>query len=555
MMKNSIKKAAAVSGALLMAFSGVACGGKPETGEGTLDIYVHKAGYGVQWAYDLKDAFMQEDWVKAKYSNLNVIVTDGDQDGYVKSKLVAPNNNHYDLMLGFDSDYPKDNSLLEDLYDDVYNQVIPGEGTTKYIDRYFDSYATMNKYVDPNDTSGKDKYYVTAWAGGMNGIFYNEDLLTAMGYSVPRTTNELLAICNAIYEDRTDGVAETNDVYEGYSFIQSSGLAYLTYVMPIWWAQYDGIQGYNDFYNGVYDNKLSKSIFSEYKGRLYSLEVFEDLFGYGEDKIVGNTTYVGKHLNPQSMSADYTYKIAQGLFLRGQGVFHVNGDWFEQEMKEKKAEIKQMEGIDYSIKMMRMPIISKLGEKLGITDSELAAIVDYVDGTTTTAPTFTSTLGYDSDLIIETVREARGVVHSIGAQHMSYVPSYAREKDIAKDFLLFMATDKAQDIYMQATGGCSLPFKYDVKTENPDVYAALTDMQKARIDYFNSDTVTVYTLPAPESFPLVKVGGLRAFSINDYHTVLTMKDTKKSAQTIFDDTIADWHDQKWSDACSKANVQ
>jgi hypothetical protein len=40
-MKKSIKKAIAVFGAGLFALPAFACGGKPETGVGVLDIYVH----------------------------------------------------------------------------------------------------------------------------------------------------------------------------------------------------------------------------------------------------------------------------------------------------------------------------------------------------------------------------------------------------------------------------------------------------------------------------------------------------------------------------------
>ena len=539
-MRKGFKRAVAMLGAGLFALPAFACGGKPETGEGTLDIYVHKAGYGVQWCYDLADAFAEQDWVKAKYPNLKVIVTDGDQDGYVKSKLEASNNNHFDLLFGFDSNYPKNNSLLEELTEGVYNQTGPGEAVT-FKDKYLDSYLEMSRYIDTSGTAGADKYYVSAWASGMNGIFYNEDILEKLGFKVPNTTNELIAICNAIYENRTDGI-KGDDAYEGYSFIQSQGLAYWTYLMPIWWAQYEGIDGYKNYWSGIADNvQGSKKIF-EQKGRLHSLEVFEDLLAYD------------KHLDPKSMSPDYTYKIAQGLYLRGNGVFHVNGDWFENEMAEKKAEIKDKEGLDYSIKLMRTPIVSELAVKLGITDAELSAIVDYVDGTAATAPEFTSTLGLSSTLVIETVREARGVVQSIGAGHTSYVPSYAREKAIAQDFLLFMATDVAQDTYMKATGGSSLPFEYDVEAKNPTLYGQLTEMHKDRLAYLNSDTLNVYTLPTREAYPLAKIGGLNAFSIDDYQIVLSMQNPSKTALDIYNDTISHWNDQRWSTACSKAGV-
>lgn len=544
-MKNTFKKGIALTGALLMTAMGAGCfGGGTNTGENCLDVYCHKAGYGVEWCEDLLEEFVKQDWVKAKYEGVSYTFQSTDQDGYTKSKLVATNNNHFDLMFGFNGDKPADESLLEELTQGVYKQTVPGESIT-YEEKVFSSYNEVNKYIDVSNLDAENRYFTTAWAGGMNGIFYNEDILTELGFSVPRTTNELTAICDAIYANRTDGVSG-DDKYEGYAFIQSKGLAYWIYMMPQWWAQYESVSGYNDFWNGTYYNEISKEIFKQ-QGRLESLKLIETYLEYD------------KHLDPQSMSESYTYKIAQGLFLRGQGVFHVNGDWFENEMKDKKAEIKQKEGIDYSIKLMRTPIVSALGTKLGITDEQLAATVDYVDGVTDQAP---AGVGEDA---ISAVREARGVVHSIGANHTSYVPSYAKEKDIAQDFLLFMATDKAQEIYMKATGGSSLPFEYDVATKNPTLYASLTQMQKERVDYFNSDSVTISVLATKEAFPLARYGGLSEFSCADvdYIAWLSMNGKTKTAQSIYDDTLVYWgfnldgtsnNNQRWNTALSKAGL-
>ena len=523
-MKKIFTKITAVLCMATIGLSAIGCGGKINTGENCLDVYVHKAGYGVEWCEELLKEFVTLDWVKEKYPDVKYTFASTDQDGYVKSKIVASNNNHFDLMLGFNGDAPSNYDLLEDITQGVYKQKVPdldkpeSEWIT-YEDKVYDSYNEVNKYIQSAADTENAKYYTTSWAGGMNGFFYNEDILTQNGCSVPRTTDELIAVCEKI---------------EGYDFIQAQGLAYWLYILPIWWAQYEGVSGYYDYYNGMYYGSVSKDIFNQ-KGRLEALKLFEELLSYG------------KYLDPFSMSESAKFKVVQSQFLKGATVFHVNGDWFENEMKKDKENIKNNEGIDYSIKLMRTPIISALGTKLGITDAKLAEIVDYVDGVTTQKPDV-------NDTIIEKVREARGVVHSIGSGHMSFVPSYAQDKDIAQDFLLFMATDRAQEIYMQKTGGASLPFDYDVKTKNPTLYNSLSEMQKERIDYFNSDTVKVTVLPAPEAFPLVRYGGLREFSITDYQTVLSMNNPSKTAQQIFDDTISYWHDQRWDSALSKAGI-
>ena len=209
MMMNKIKKSVALIGALLMGSMGVACGGNTDTGENCLDVYCHKAGYGVTWCEDLLKEFVNQDWVKAKYEGVTYTFQSTDQDGYTKSKLEATNNNHFDLLFGFNGDKPADESLLEDLTQGVYKQKVPGEEIT-YEEKVFSSYNEVNKYIDVSNLDAANKYYTTSWAGGMNGIFYNEDLLEDLGYSVPRTTDELLAICNKIYENRTDGTANTS---------------------------------------------------------------------------------------------------------------------------------------------------------------------------------------------------------------------------------------------------------------------------------------------------------------------------------------------------------
>ena len=537
-----------------------ACGGKIDTGENCIDVCIYSAGYGTSWCEEILKDFVELDWVKEKYPGVKYTFLSTDQTGFIKNKIVASNNNHYDLLFGFDSDAPSDYSLLEDITESVYGAKVPDTDVPEaqrltYAEKLFSTYQKANKYVD--ETNG-EKYYTTSWAGGMNGIFYNEDILNDLGFDVPRTTDELITICDKIYENRTDGI-EGDDVYEGYAFTQAKGLAYWTYMFPIWWAQYEGVTEYENFYKGIDSNGVVRSygIFDQI-GRLYSLELFEEFLAYDV------------HLNPASLSDLYTFKHAQTQYLRGNGVFHVNGDWFENEMKDIKAMLKAEEGVDYSFKLMRTPVISALGTKLGITDEELADTVDYVDGVTDTMPVYSKigTVGSEeynaqADYIVSKVKEARGVVHSIGAGHMSFIPSYASDKDLAIDFLLYMATEEAQITYMEATGGASLPFKYDVKNENPEFYDQLSEMQRERLDYFYNGSFDISVLLSPDSFPLVKFGGVREFTRTDYHTALSLdmsgwdSDDRVTARKIYDETKAYWTDngaQRWTTAVNQAGI-
>lgn len=146
---------------------------------------------------------------------------------------------------------------------------------------------------------------------------------------------------------------------------------------------------------------------------------------------------------------------------------------------------------------------------------------------------------------------------------LTFVPSYARDKDIAIDFLLYMATDEAQITYMDATGGATLPFSYDVKKENPEFYNQLSEMQKERLDYFYNENYDISVLLSPDSFPLVKFGGVREFTRRDYHTALSLNmsgwnsEDVVTAQKIYDDTKSYWTDngaQRWTTAVNQAGI-
>ena len=113
-----------------------------------------------------------------------------------------------------------------------------------------------------------------------------------------------------------------------------------------------------------------------------------------------------------------------------------------------------------------------------------------------------------TDKDYQKIVDARGITHAIGSLHQAGVPSYAKGKQIAFDFLRFMATDKAQEIYMKATEGASLPFEYDVKEKNLALYNSFSQIQKDRLDMVYDSVHGMTVLPDPGSFALVKWGNM-----------------------------------------------
>jgi len=144
----------------LSAFSLVGCkNNAPDTAE-TLEVFVWEAGYGVEWCKQLLDSFAQEDWVKEKYPNLEIVFDkDGNKATYTTKIDAGEKANTVDLFFTASlSNYVgKDvsgNEFFCDLTESVFNQKVPNEEVTvhdKMLPTYFnyiDDYLTYCfKYV------------------------------------------------------------------------------------------------------------------------------------------------------------------------------------------------------------------------------------------------------------------------------------------------------------------------------------------------------------------------------------------------------------------------
>ena len=367
----------------------------------------------------------------------------------------------------------------------------------------------------------------------MEGLLYNKDLLDEMGLKTPNTTDELDAVCAAIAARRDSADGKYN---LGYSFIQSKDADYWAYLFNIWWAQYQGAQGFTDFWNGVDENRISKNIFTQ-KGRIRALEVYEKLLKYDKG-----------YLNPSS--GTYDFKTAQTMFLKGNGVFHANGDWFDNEMSSIRADVKSQQGLDYDIRMLRTPVMSSIVETLEnkeMTDETLSAVITAVDEGKTS---FDGVSAAD----FAKIREARSIVYSVGSAHVSAIPAYAAGKDVAMDFLRFMATDVANESYIRSTGGASLPVKYNVIEKNPELYASLSTLQKSRLEYFNNGAFEIYTLPQERAFPLYRYGDVKPFSSAAYYATFSAEGNKKTPADYQRETELTWTDAKWTKAVNDAGL-
>ena len=522
----------------------VGCNKKDDSPE-TLEIYIEKMGYGVDWLDDIIEAFKQEQWVKDKYPNLNIPKPEArvNQGSATQRVIAGAKSNTADLLFGtttatgwiYRSD--EESSNFEEL-SDVYNSEVPGETGVIFKEKMLPS---IRSWVEQPDLSKADTdpdakvYHVFPWINGYIGMLYNKDnldkLLGKDNYTMPRTTDEWMEMVRSIIKVQKDkGLDNTDDAFIN-PFIYAP-VMYWGASVSTWWAQYETRSGYEKYFLGSARingrDQLSPKVL-EQKGKLRSFQTIESFVGApGIDGEAGTEEIYDK-VDEDSFKAQNTFDRIQVKYINGQGVFMPNGDWFDLEMRNA---VEAGKGSD--ITYMQLPIISAVSEKLSyykagdtvfdknadgttkegdatrkVYDELLRKLVDHVDGKCDkdeVAALYTAK-GKSIDRLdadIAHIHEARHLMAPVEG-HEAFIPSYATAKDVAKDFLRFMATDKAIRIFAESTKGCSTAFSYDVIAQNPDLYDTFTDIQKQRLSMVQNGGIS---MPVKASYRLAMLGGL-----------------------------------------------
>lgn len=498
----------------LTCLAGVGCGGGGNAstagGKQKLQIYVLEQGYGRDWATNMKDAFMKQAWVKEKYPELEVELTINDNIGFASNQMQnGAKYNGFDILFGTDSlsSYYGTKDVL-DLTECVYNQEVPGESIL-----YKDKLNESAGYSFAKEKEDGTHYYATPYFIGQYGIIYNVNELQKYTAEVPRTTDELIAVC--------DKIKAANQ----YSFVWGNDASYWSKeggILEVLWAQYNGIDAYDDYFNGIDRGALSVNIFKQ-KGRLYALEFLEKILnknnGYYDVNVVNNDAYT----------------LAQQKFYLGQAVFHYNGDYFIDENKESFDKLQAANLNPSEVIMMRTPIISKIIEKCETieNDAELSALVKAIDNASTALTGEGYSVSQDD---FDKILEARGIVGTVGPAP-AIIPAYADAQEVAIDFLRFMATDEGIAEYAKGTNGSTIDFKCDLSKTHPDVFNSLSQFHKDRLAYLNADNLEIYVLRKGSTYPLGTYGGVTVVAAEKWHNELM---GGRTAQALYDETIAKW---------------
>jgi hypothetical protein len=132
--------------------------------------------------------------------------------------------------------------------------------------------------------------------------------------------------------------------------------------------------------------------------------------------------------------------------------------------------------------MVKTPIISDLGDKLGITDAQLAALVSAIDNGET------SLEGISAD-VFKTVKDARAITYTLANSAIGAVHSTSKNVDLAIEFFRFMYTDEGINIILRESKSY-LPV---VNASNYVLSGDLTTFRQSVNDITARDLTYIYT--------------------------------------------------------------
>lgn len=474
-MKKNFKKAVALALASVSATSLVACGPTNKGGgENNLQIFVANFGYGVDWLDDMITAFKNSDWVNAKYPDgFTVAIPMDDKERGLPIKYIEDGYTNYDLLFSCQPASKLDEKLgSKILYEDLtslYKTPIPGEGTATIESKMKTSYKVA---ADRDISADNEVYREFAWVGGTYGFVYNSYLVdTYLGenYEMPKTTFELTKMGDALNEQT--GAPKLFLVNQEASYWKLT--AYDVFLAQYLgeadlWRHYEGKNK-----EGKYDVEIMNP--EKEKGSLRAIEAIEEMIS--RDGAYANLSQYYKE-----------YGVAQGEYLRGNGVMMAMGDWFDSEMEAFKSDPNNQAYINPNtkIEMMKNPVLSAIVETLdlytagkeysALTKTEKATwdekLVEIIDAINAGQTELTGVSAND----FAKVKEAMGVKANLGG-HLAYIPGYADAKGLAKDFLLFMASNEGIETFMKSTDGITTAFNYTVD-QTSSLWNGFSDMNK-----------------------------------------------------------------------------
>ena len=417
-------------------------------GEAVIQIKSYKGGYGTDFIHELAKQFQTiHPEISFEFLDESALL-DGEK---VAAEVAVPKKNQTDLYFctGLDVNYlvkrsstvlnKRDVTLLEPL-DDIFEGKaigLDGKEEEKTIkERFFGGFEELCRY-EGEFPKWRGTMFILPWAEATTGLFINKAVLDKYNIDIPLTSNEFT---NAILKIYQEGAA--NDNY-AFSWGGANAAGYWQYLYETWFAQASGADAFNRFMNCDPGNgEIVREGYKVYEdpGILTALKAMFDVLDL--------------NYSPKG-SRSKSHMEAQTEFIMGRTAFMIDGDWILNEMKRDYYE----QGKE--ILMIGVPILSAIGEEIGITDEQLHNLVEMIDEHKSNAEIKTAIPSLD-DNKIQRVIDARSVHDTVGIGHQIVIPSYADAKDAAKLFVKFLYSNDGCRIFRNYANA-NLPLTYEVK--------------------------------------------------------------------------------------------
>ena len=311
---------------------------------------------------------------------------------------------------------------------DVYDQEIEGGKTLRQVlDPEAVDYCTFNGHqiCVPEYTN-------------VNGFVYNKKLFDKYGWSVPQTTEDMIALANQIIND-TAGHENTKP----FVFCGNDADGYMYYLLNSINASYKGLANMKEFLR--YE---SSDIFKPENnpGKLHALECLQEWF------LDTNPYIYPGSIGLKSMPA-------QQALLQDKAAMMLNGSWFENEMAE------FLDANSNEMAMFRVPEYSQGG------------VVKHETGYTT-------------------VGEKKLLQCEYTANY--FIPSEAANQADAIDFLKFLSRADMCELYTKTCNSIR-PFDYN-KDPSDARYANMSTFGKSVLGIANTNYLYVPSSKSPLAY-------------------------------------------------------
>ena len=338
-------------------------------------------------------------------------------------------------------------------------------------------------------------YYKVCYTQGAGGLVYNIDMFQRYNWQVPTTYDELKSLCQQIVSEHR----ETDDLQDIIPIAWSGADReyYWDYIVFEWWAQLGGVSAINKYKAFKGDDGKYSTGYEVYNPSTNHRE-FVEAYSKWHELIAVNPTF--SNTNPQSTKLVQ----ANSLFASGQAAMIPYAQWA-------KYEIQQNSGINFNfnVAMMKTPKINP------------------------TVSDFNYNVGFGDSIIIP-----------------SNIPDTSKE--IAKDFLRYLAGKEACKTFVDKARGAFLAFDYSIV----DLGDLLDDTYIASI-YNKLTTCTNINLTSMNPVAYVNSASIMPWIGNDYYyskAFAAPADAKYSATTI-GNNLYETARNGWSSWCRLAGVR